>query len=217
MKNPKEQTNKKLLIEIGLVLLTGTGKFLFMDYLNWRLPFIVFAIIFWVLYVIFIHRKDKMALQMWGFRNDNFWKVTGMVAPFGFIAIVLFTLIGWYQNTLNITWHLLPILILYPMWGIVQQFLVIGIIAGNLQSMKTYKIPAFINITLTAILFGLFHYPFWWLVTGTFFLALFYGYIYLKQRNIYVLGIFHGWLAALFYYTVVGRDPFIEVFGKYFQ
>ncbi|MCU4165466.1 CPBP family glutamic-type intramembrane protease [Carboxylicivirga caseinilyticus] len=216
MKNPKEQTNKKLLIEIGLVLLTGAGKFLFMDYLNWRLLFIVCAITFWVLYVVFIQKKDKEALHMWGFRTDNFWKVTGMVTPFGVIAIILFTLIGWYQNTLNFTWHLLPILILYPMWGIVQQFLVIGIIAGNLQSMKTYKIPAFINIILTAILFGLFHYPFWWLVTGTFFLALFYGYIYLKQRNIYVLGIFHGWLGALFYYTVVGRDPFLEVFGKYF-
>ncbi len=36
----------------------------------------------------------------------------------------------------------------------------------------------------------------------------------LRIRNVYVLGILHGWLGALFYYTVVDRDPFIEVFGK---
>jgi membrane protease YdiL (CAAX protease family) len=52
-------------------------------------------------------------------------------------------------------------------------------------------------------------------VIGNFILALFYGYVYLKVRNIWVLGLFHGWLGALFFYTVVNRDPFIEVFGKY--
>jgi uncharacterized protein len=51
---------------------------------------------------------------------------------------------------------------------------------------------------------------------GTFILALLYGYIYLRSRNLYVLGLFHGWLGALFFYTVVGRDPFAEVFGKLF-
>jgi len=43
---------------------------------------------------------------------------------------------------------------------------------------------------------------------------LLYGYIYLRSRNVYVLGLFHGWLGGLFFYTVVGRDPFIEIFGK---
>ena len=48
---------------------------------------------------------------------------------------------------------------------------------------------------------------------GTFLLALFYGMVYLKTRNVWVMGILHGWLGALFFYTVVGRDPFAEVFG----
>jgi hypothetical protein len=62
---------------------------------------------------------------------------------------------------------------------------------------------------------GILHYPSIWLVIGTSILALFYGYIFLKGRNVYVLGIFHGWLGGLFYYTVVRRDPFAEVFGRY--
>lgn len=50
---------------------------------------------------------------------------------------------------------------------------------------------------------------------GTFLLALFYGYVYLRVRNVFMLGLFHGWLGGLFFYTVVGRDPFLEVFGKW--
>ncbi|HBH25324.1 MAG TPA: hypothetical protein DDY13_18135 [Cytophagales bacterium] len=137
--------------------------------------------------------------------------------PFGVLAIISLIAIGWYQNTLNITWHILPILLLYPFWGIIQQFLVIGLIAGNLNDLKSVKVSNYVIILLTALLFGAIHAPYWWLVIGTFVLALFYGFVYLKARNIYVLGIFHGWLGALFFYTIVNRDPFVEVFGRYFE
>lgn len=84
-----------------------------------------------------------------------------------------------------------------------------------MKDLKNNKLPDTAIILLTAVLFGLLHYPFYWLMAGTFVLALFYGYVYLKARNVYVMGIFHGWLGALFFYTVVGRDPFEEVFGKF--
>lgn len=58
------------------------------------------------------------------------------------------------------------------------------------------------------------HYPFWWLIAATFILAIFYGYIYLKERNVYVLWLFHGWLGGIFYYTVMDSDPFLDTFGK---
>jgi hypothetical protein len=51
---------------------------------------------------------------------------------------------------------------------------------------------------------------------ATFFLAAVYGWVYWKERNLYVLGLFHGWLGGIFYYTVLGRDPFVEVFGNLF-
>ena len=86
--------------------------------------------------------------------------------------------------------------------------------AGNLQDFENQKISKPIIIFLTAMLFGVVHYPYYWLMLGTFVLALFYGFIYLKERNVYVMGLFHGWLGGLFFYTVVNRDPFTEVFGK---
>ena len=85
-----------------------------------------------------------------------------------------------------------------------------------MQDLKGQPLPRAIIILLAALLFSLVHYPFTWLMIGTFGLALLYGWIYLKERNLYVLGLFHGWLGGLFYYTVVDRDPFLEMFGKLF-
>ena len=45
------------------VVVTGLGKFLFMDGLNWRLEFISIACLFWFSYVILRYRKDKKILK----------------------------------------------------------------------------------------------------------------------------------------------------------
>lgn len=207
-------SNKRRALEIGAVLLTALGKFLFMDYLNWRFPFVVSAILVWAVYIMYRSRTKERVLSYWGFRKDNFHKVTRKVLPFGIFAVIVFLIIGFFQGTINVTWHIVPILILYPIWGIIQQFLLIALVAGNLQDMKGRKLNNTLVILFSALLFASVHYPFVWLIIGTFFLAIFYGFIYLKERNIYVLGLFHGWLGGLFYYTVLNRDPFLETFGK---
>jgi membrane protease YdiL (CAAX protease family) len=203
--------------EIGAVLLTGMGKLFFMDFLNWRLPFIIFAIIAWTAYVIYRNRHVDGILKYWGFRKDNFREVTLKLLPFGIMAVISFFVIGYLQDTIIISWHIIPILILYPIWGAIQQFLVIALVAGNLQDLKNNRLHSFSVILLTAVLFGLIHYPYYWLIAGTFILALIYGFVYLKARNLYVMGLFHGWLGGLFFYTVVNRDTFEEVFLKLFR
>ena len=208
-------SDKVRLLEILAVVITGVGKFVFMDYLNWRLLFVIVAIVSWSLYVYYRHKKDKDVLKDWGFRRDNFKLVLRLVVPFALVAIVAFIGIGYMQGTLNPSWHIAPLLITYPIWGTIQQFLTIGLVAGNLSTLKSVKLKKRSVILLTAVLFSLVHYPSVWLLIGTFILALFYGYIYLKAKNLYVLGIFHGWLGALFYYTVVNQDPFADVFLKY--
>jgi uncharacterized protein len=202
-------------LEICAVLLTALGKFLFIDILNWRLPFILCAIGFWLGYVIFCLLKNPELRKTWGFRTDNLIPAAKLLLPFAIIAIVAFFAIGYYQNTIHLSWHIFPLLLLYPIWGTIQQYLVIAIVAGNLHNMET-RPGAFVIIFLTAFLFGLIHFPSAWLMLATFILALLYGFVFLKERNVFVLGIFHGWLGALFFYTVADRDPFIEVFGNYF-
>ena len=202
---------------MSAVVLTATGKFVFMDWLNWRLLFVVTAIIAWAGYIIY-HAKTKPGiLHYWGFRRDNFKTVLKKVLPFGILSVIACIGIGLYRNSIHFTWHIIPILILYPLWGIIQQFLLIALTAGNLQDLKAHTLNKRMIILLAALLFASVHYPYTWLIIATFILALFYGWIYLKERNIYVLGIFHGWLAGIFYYTILDRDPFLEMFGKLFH
>lgn len=207
-------SNQRRVLEIIAVLVTGIGKFIFMDALNWKLPFILIAILGWSVYIGYRQHKVKGILKYWGFRTDNFKTVTLQVLPFGLVSIISFFVIGYLQGTINLTWNIIPILIIYPIWGTIQQFLMIALVAGNFQDLENISIKKAIIIVLTAILFSTVHYPNYWLILGTFVLALFYTYIYLKARNIYVLGLFHGWLGGLFFYTVVNRDPFLEIFGK---
>ena len=208
--------DKVRLLEIFGVILTGVGKFVFMDYFNWRLPFVVITILAWSFYVHYRYKKDNNVLKDWGFRKDNFKSVFILLLPFIMVSILLFFVIGYIQGTINMTWHIIPLLITYPIWGSIQQFLTIGLLAGNLKDLKSVKLNKIIIIFTTAIFFSIVHYPSGWLMLGTFILALLYGYMYLKAKNIYVLGILHGWLGALFYYTVVGQDPFADIFLKYF-
>jgi hypothetical protein len=208
-------SDKQRKLEITAVIVTGAGKFYFMDTLGWKFPFIALAIISWIVYVIYQSKKTPGLLTYWGFRRDNFKQVLKMVLPFGIVAVISCMIIGWYRDTLQITWHIIPILLLYPIWGVIQQYLVISLVAGNLKDMRGVELNNTLIIFIAALLFGWLHYPWYWLIAGTFALALFYGFIYLKARNVFVMGLFHGWLGAIFFYTVVGRDPFAEVFGKF--
>ncbi len=201
-------------LEIIAVFITAIGKFVFMDYLQWRFLFVVTASLFWLIYIIYKWRTSPRIFKHWGFRTDNFKKVLKMVLPFGLAGVMAMIIIGLIQGTINLSWHIIPILITYPIWGSIQQFLLIALVAGNLNDLKKPKISKVFIILIPSVLFSAVHYPVWWLIAGTFLLALFYTFIYLRERNICVLGLFHGWLAGIFYYTVVGVDPFMNTFGK---
>jgi hypothetical protein len=110
-------------------------------------------------------------------------------------------------------WHILPTLLLYPLWGFIQQFLIVGLVAGNLSDVDKFRRHRLWIIVVTAIIFSVVHYPSVMLMAGTFVLALVYVPSYLQHRNIWTLGLFHGWLACFFYFFVLGRDAWGEVFN----
>lgn len=200
--------------ELIAVLLTAFGKFLFMDYLEWRFFFVSTATLLWLSYIFYQKRSNPEVLREWGFRTDNFGTTLRLVLPFGIVALLAMIIIGYFRSTLNPSWHLLPVLITYPLWGMIQQYLLIALLAGNLRRIDRPVLSKATVIGLTALLFAAIHYPIWPLIGATFILALFYGYIYLKEPNIYVLGLFHGWLGGFFYYTVMNVDPFLNTFGN---
>ena len=121
-------SDRRRLLEIVAVVLTAIGKFVFMGALNWRLPYVTFAIICWASYIIYRAKQDRHILKYYGFRADNFKEVIKLILPFGTISILTFFIIGYIQGSINLTWHIIPILISYPIWGTIQQFLTIGLI-----------------------------------------------------------------------------------------
>lgn len=88
----------------------------------------------------------------------------------------------------------------------------VGLVAGNLHDYEGRRLhPAAVTAS-TAVLFSAVHWPARLLVAGTFVLALVYVTAYLRRRNLWALGLYHGWIGGCFYFFVLGRDPWQEVF-----
>lgn len=184
-----------------------------MDVLNQRFFYISFACLFWCIYIFIRLKKDQKILDYWGMNLKGFKSTFLELLPFAIILSLFFISLGaiFERSVLNI--RIIPILLIYPIWGIIQQFIMIGILARNLKDAQSFNLTNFWVILISSILFAIVHFPFILLVLSTFALALVYTALYLKDRNLIVLGIYHGLLGAIFFYTILGRDPFLEVFG----
>lgn len=205
--------SKRRTLEIIAVILTGVGKFIFMDILSLKLSYISVAILFWASYIFYRRKHQPEIIEYWGLNTKQFKQTFIQLLPFAIVLTLGFIYIGNLQGTSLLSIHILPILILYPIWGIIQQFIMIGILAKNLKDIDSFKLPIPVVIGITAIVFSIVHYPFNYLIVSTFFMAIVYTYLYFKGKNLIVLGIYHGWLGAFFFYTLLSRDPYIEVFN----
>lgn len=198
--------------EIGAVALTAVLKFVMVDGLNLRPIFIPLVIGGWLSYLIYRVRKDKGILAYWGFTTKNLrtsFAFTFLMGIVGFLGMASYAYI---HDQFVFNWPLLLSLLLYPLWGWIQHLLTMGLVAGNLHDMPNAW-PKVAIILFTATVFALVHLPNLYLAGATFLLALFYVIIYLKWRNLWPLGLFHGWLGALFYYWVLNQDPWQQILG----
>lgn len=211
-----ERKDKLRWLEIAAVVLTGLGKFIFMDLLDLRLLYIVTACLTWMAYVIYRYRKQEGILAYWGWTTKNFGRTVLELLPVALLFAICFIIIGNQLETNILNWNILPILVVYPIWGIIQQFIIVGLIARNLQDLKEQNLSELSIVIITATVFAIVHFPFLWLVIATFLLAIVYTLLYLRGRNLIVLGILHGWMGALFFYTILARDPWVEVFEVIF-
>ena len=204
---------KRSIFEIACVLLTGISKLVFVDLLHEKFWFILITGVFWSSYIISRIALNRSLFEDWGFRKTGFWSsVKILIIPT--IAVTLLSVgFGFQKNHLIVNWHIIPLMILYPVWGTLQQFLILTLFGDNLTKIISAKIPQLIIVILTATLFAIVHYPSVQLMAGTFFLALFYMLLFLRHRNLWALGLFHGWLACVFYFFALGRDPWIEFIG----
>lgn len=184
-----------------------------MDWLQWRGIYITGICLFWLGYVLFQVRNNKDQLKLWGFSKYNFKSSLLFLSPF--IAVSILGCIGYagLKNNLNISWHILPILLLYPLWGIIQQFLMLGIISQNLSAILNLKLNRFVVIVIVSALFSMIHYPSTILMIFTFFMEVLFISVYFKWRNLWTIGIAHGWIATFLLFYVLDRNLWVELFS----
>jgi len=193
------------------VLFTATAKFIFFDFLQMQFWFIMGAGFFWLAYLIYFIRTDKEQLTEWGFRKEGFRESILLLWPFALAAVVLFAVYGYYSGKMIVSWHIFLSLLMYPIWGIAQQFIILGLVAGNLRN----RLPLIWVILITALLFSAVHFPNYWLMGGTLILALVYTNVYLKYNNLWALGIIHGWLGSFFYFFILGKDAWLSYINSF--
>lgn len=205
------QNNSIRWFEILAVAFTGVCKFLFVNVLDLQLLFITISVLFWGIYIIYRNKNNKSILKYWGFTRINFFITFKLAGIFALILIGIFTASAIINQYQLFDKHLLYVLLLYPMWGLIQQFMMMSLVLGNLKDMSSGKIPEFVYVLIASILFSAVHFPSVILMIITFILALYYSQIFLRYRNLYALGLFHGWIGSFFYYYVLDFDSWEKV------
>jgi len=167
------------------------------------------CLVLWLLYAAARVRRDPFVLTDWGLRLDNLRSAAWRTAPF-----LLVGALGMLFYRLARGWRPLPassalVFALYPLWGVAQQFLVQGIAAGNLRRLG---VPPAAVVAVVAVLFGLVHTPDWPLAALSGPACAVWAALYLRTPNLIPLGLSHGWLGALAYYWVLGRNPLAAIF-----
>jgi membrane protease YdiL (CAAX protease family) len=134
----------------------------------------------------------------WGFRTDN---LGDAARPLMLMSLAGLMALG----PVRLPNSSALVFLIYPLWGLVQQFALQVLVARNLQ---TLGIPA----VLAGLLFGAAHLPDLPLAGLTALGGVLWCAVYARAPNLWALGLCHAWLGALAYYGVLHRDPWGEMF-----
>ena len=169
----------KSCLELSALLATACGRFLFKDVLVLKLIYMLTATLVWFCYFLYTYRTDKKRFKSWGISFQNFNSTFKELFPFLLFFILLFVLLGYGLNITTLSWRILPALLIYPFWGMLQQIMIIGLFTFLLKQFFP-TISNTLIILLTAVTFSLVHYPSTILMPGTLVMALVYTYLYLS-------------------------------------
>jgi hypothetical protein len=198
--------------EIIAAALTGALHPLFADVLNLRAVFIVGALTGWGAYFWCNVRRNPRILAEWGFGTHRLRACT--VSASLVLACGMGFMLLWKPSTVPLFHpHMIPLLLLYPLWGLLQQWLVQAFFVRNLNPLGLPAGRTVLVCIAAAVVFASVHVPDPKLMAATFALGLCCSAIYQRSRNLWPLGFCHGWLGVLFYFWILGRDPWSEIVG----
>lgn len=228
----KGQTKLERFIELSIAATGGILWFTFNRKARRRYygPIMFSLLLPWLTFQLCRYRCS--ILKSWGFRIDRDNLRKSFYGPSIFFLLYMIALVVSCLSTgrriVLDNWHMYASLVLYPGWGLVQHFFVQANLTRNLSyfflggyddldqwedsliakavNEKKY-IPLIITLTLSAVVFSLVHLPAFWTTIATGVLGPFWAFFYLKDRNLFPLGFYHGIQGTLFYYWWKQQDP----------
>ncbi len=189
------------------MIATGAGHLVFEPLLHLKAAYFTCVGAAWTVYVVRCVRRDPSTLSTWGWRRSGLKPATFCAAAVLVVGAIAVGLAGHSLGHLRFPASMLVLLLAYPVWGYVQQFLLQAFVARNLAALGVRQ--GFV-VPLTALGFGVVHAPEWRLVGACALLGLVFTPIYLRWRNLWPLGLAHAWLGTLAFYWLLGRDPWVE-------
>jgi hypothetical protein len=196
---------------VTAVIVTGIAHLVLTTWLDRQLLFILAAGASWITFVAIRAYRDPTAPREWGFTREGFGRSLRLLLPFALLALLATAGYGPLAGTLLISWRLVLLLALYPAWGLVQQFLLVGLLAGALR--RQGRLPDGVIVAVTSLLFAAVHLPSIPLVIVAGLMGAITTSVYFQAGNLFALGLFHGWVASLAYFFVLGIDPLAALLG----
>jgi hypothetical protein len=195
-------------LDLALVLVTGIGHYVFRHLLGLAAPFIALVVAFWVPYVALRLRTPGQA-DAWGLRRANLAPALRETLAFMAVAGALMVAYGVLARGAGVpSAGFFALLALYPLFGLVQQLLVCAVGGTALEALTGRRAVA---IAIGAAIFGVIHAPDLRLVALTTAAGAVWMTCFFRWRNLWPLGLAHGWLGAIAYFYVLGRDPWVEL------
>lgn len=194
---------------MGAVVLTGVGH-LAASEAGLSAAYIPVVIGGWGGYVGYRGLTEEDFFSDLGFTRENLGPAFRDASILAGVATAGMAAYGAATGNLRLEADMLPLLVLYPAWGLTQQMLVQGMVTRHLSDggLSPYAITPISAATFSSV-----HIPNWELTAATAGLGAAYAGLYQRHENLWPLGLYHGVLGAEFYVWVLGRNPWKEMFG----
>jgi len=215
-------------LEVSAALLTGLVHI--SDLLQPSWIFIVVCALFWISWGVYQHRTyGSSVMRGWGLRWDQPHLKKNMIRASQVAVVLVITLviacIIFGKPIVMDNWHMWLLFVIYPPFGVLQQFLIQAILTRNLNFLfigsdertvlEKAGLLGWVQVMVCTMVpagaFSLVHYPHCapdgGLMAATGLLGLLWAPLYLKDRNLLPLGLYHGWVGTLFYFWFLQGDP----------
>ena len=174
--------------------------------------FIVLCMGGWSTYLVAQVRRDPTLLERWGLRpTTNLGPLLRVLGPLAALAVALGVGVAIARGKPLVAEWMWLSLLLYPLWGLVQQWLVQALVVDNVRALTGLGLPGL--MALGAVGFGVIHLEHPLLMVATAGLGGVYVALFQRWRNLWPLAACHGWLGSLFYPWVLDLNPIGELMG----